>query len=73
MSDPVLSATLFGAEDLRVVETQLPPLAPGMVVFLHMILMDSDAGVAACPGRTVLVTEGGCEPLSAMPLALVPG
>jgi Xaa-Pro dipeptidase len=47
-------------------------LAPGMVVFLHMILMDSDAGVAACPGRTVLVTEGGCEPLSAMPLTLTP-
>ena len=47
-------------------------LTPGMVIFLHMILMDSEAGVAACPGRTVLVTESGCEPLSAMPLALVP-
>ena len=52
------------------------PLAPGMVhflqLFLHMTLMDSDAGVAACPGRTVLITETGCEPLSAAPLALVP-
>ncbi len=47
-------------------------LAPGMVIFLHMILMDSDAGVAACPGRTVLITETGCEPLSAAPIALVP-
>ncbi|MBV9750855.1 MAG: aminopeptidase P family protein, partial [Acetobacteraceae bacterium] len=47
-------------------------LAPGMVIFLHMILMDSDAGVAACPGRTVLITRTGCEPLSAAPLMLVP-
>ena len=31
MSGPILSATLFGAEDLRVVEARLPPLAPGMV------------------------------------------
>ena len=31
MSDAVLSATLFGAEDLRVVETPAEPLAPGMV------------------------------------------
>ena len=49
------------------------PLAPGMVLFLHMILMDSDAGVAACPGRTVLVTETGCEPLSQATMALMPG
>ena len=31
MSEAVFSATLFGAEDLRVVEAPLPPLAPGMV------------------------------------------
>ena len=31
ISDTALSATLFGAEDLRVVETPLEPLAPGMV------------------------------------------
>jgi L-idonate 5-dehydrogenase len=31
MSDTVLSATLFGAEDLRMTETPLTPLAPGMV------------------------------------------
>ena len=31
MSDTVLSATLFGAEDLRMVEAPLGPLAPGMV------------------------------------------
>ena len=31
MSEPILSATLFGAEDLRVVETRPGPLAPGMV------------------------------------------
>jgi len=31
MSETVLSATLFGAEDLRVIETSPAPLAPGMV------------------------------------------
>ncbi|GLQ08031.1 M24 family metallopeptidase [Sneathiella chinensis] len=45
--------------------------APGMVFFLHMILMDSDAGLAMCPGQTVLVTETGNEVLSRHPLDLV--
>ena len=31
MSETVLSATLFAAEDLRVIETPTAPLAPGMV------------------------------------------
>ena len=38
--------------------------APGMVFFLHMILFDSDAGLAATLGRTSLVTDQGAEPLS---------
>jgi len=46
-------------------------IAPGMVFFLHMILMDSESGAAMCLGRTSLVTEAGSEPLSAMPLGLV--
>ncbi|MFW5833053.1 MAG: M24 family metallopeptidase, partial [Pseudomonadota bacterium] len=32
------------------------PLAPGMVVFLHMILMDSDTNIAMTLGRTSIVT-----------------
>ena len=39
-------------------------IAPGMVVFAHMILMDSDAGEAMCLGRTYLTTDGAPEPLS---------
>ncbi|MGI9384953.1 MAG: M24 family metallopeptidase [Methyloligellaceae bacterium] len=38
--------------------------APGMVFFLHMVVFDSDAGLAATLGRTSLVTEAGAEPLS---------
>ncbi len=38
--------------------------APGMVFFIHMIIMDSESGVAMTLGRTSLVTEGGAEPLS---------
>ena len=36
----------------------------GQVFFLHMILMDSDAGHAMCLGHSVLVTDDGCERLS---------
>ena len=44
---------------------------PDMVFFLHMILMDSEAGIAMCPGQTVRVTDKGCEVLSRHPLDLV--
>lgn len=46
-------------------------MQPGMVFFLHMILMDSDSQTAMCLGRTSLVTEGAAEPLSRMPLDMV--
>lgn len=36
----------------------------GQVFFLHMILMDSDAGLAMCLGHSVLVTQTGVERLS---------
>ena len=45
-------------------------MGPGMVFFLHMILMDSDSGAAMSLGRTSLVTETGSEPLSALSLEL---
>ncbi|MEO0496725.1 MAG: Xaa-Pro peptidase family protein [Pseudomonadota bacterium] len=37
---------------------------PGMVLFAHMIIMDSDTNTAMCLGRTFLTTENGAEPLS---------
>jgi Xaa-Pro dipeptidase len=46
-------------------------LAPGMVFFLHMILMDSEAGVAMTLGRSSLITDRGSEPLSTAALDLV--
>jgi Xaa-Pro dipeptidase len=42
-----------------------------MVFFLHMILMDSDAGKAMCLGRTSVVAEHGAEVLSKAPVELV--
>lgn len=45
-------------------------IEPGMVFFLHMILMDSETGHAMCPGFTVEVTESGCESLSSESLEL---
>ena len=45
-------------------------IAPGMVIFVHIIVVDSDAGLAMCPGRTSLIGAHGAEPLSRLPLDL---
>jgi Xaa-Pro dipeptidase len=47
------------------------PLLPGMVMFLHMILMDSRTETAMTLGRTYIVTPGAPEPLSRVPLDLL--
>jgi Xaa-Pro dipeptidase len=39
-------------------------IEPGMVLFAHMILMDSDTETALCLGRTSIVTEAGAEPIT---------
>ena len=46
-------------------------IAPGMVVFAHMILMDSDTETAMTLGRTSLVGEHGAEALTVPALDLV--
>lgn len=38
--------------------------APGMVFFLHLILMDSENQTAMCGGETLIVTDNGAEGLS---------
>ncbi|MEO0782863.1 MAG: Xaa-Pro peptidase family protein, partial [Pseudomonadota bacterium] len=43
----------------------------GQVFFMHMILMDSDTGLAMCTGHSVLVTDTGVERLSRQPLDLL--
>lgn len=45
--------------------------APGMIFFIHIILFDSDAGLAMTTGQTVEVTETGCAPMTRAPLDLV--
>jgi Xaa-Pro dipeptidase len=44
---------------------------PGMVFFLHMIILDSDSGLAMTLGRTSEVTAEGARPLSRAPLDFV--
>jgi Xaa-Pro dipeptidase len=39
-------------------------IVPNMVLFAHMVLMDSEAGAAMCLGRTYLTTEAAPQPLS---------
>jgi Xaa-Pro dipeptidase len=45
-------------------------MLPGMVFFVHIMVPDSAAGVAAGLGRTFVVTEGAAENLSAIPFRL---
>jgi Xaa-Pro dipeptidase len=47
------------------------PAAPGQVYFIHMIIFDSEAGLAMTSGQTVLVTEGAAEVLSKRSTELV--
>jgi len=48
-------------------------LAPNMVFFLHMILLNSDTGLGMSLGETAIVTETGCEPISHAPRQLLIG
>jgi len=45
--------------------------APGQVFFIHIIIFDSERGLAMTTGQTVLVSERGVEALSKRPLDLV--
>ena len=45
-------------------------LEPGMVMFAHMILMDSQSGAAMCLGRTSLTTLTGSEVLNGADVSL---
>jgi Xaa-Pro dipeptidase len=44
---------------------------PGMIFFLHCIVVNSSLGVAMTAGHTCIVTETGREVLSGRPLELV--
>ncbi len=47
------------------------PAAPGQVYFIHLIIFDSDSGLAMTSGQTVVVTDKGCDVLSRRPTDLV--
>jgi Xaa-Pro dipeptidase len=46
-------------------------LAPNMVFFLHMILLNSDTGLSMSCGETAIITEARCEPISHAPRRLL--
>jgi Xaa-Pro dipeptidase len=45
-------------------------MEPGMVFFVHIMVPDREAGIAAGVGQTFLITEGAAEVLSALPVEL---
>ena len=46
-------------------------IQPNMVIFMHMILLDSQRGLTMSVGETVLITDTGCERLSSMGVDLI--
>ena len=58
-------------EDQMFYEGAPTVIQPGMVFFLHMILVDSESETAVTLGRTSLVTADGSEALGRMPLEMV--
>lgn len=46
-------------------------IVPNMVLFTHMILMDSTTGSAMTLGRSYITTEQNPQPLSSLPLDLI--
>ena len=46
------------------------PLAPGMVLFVHIMVGDAAEGVAAGVGQSFVVTTGVPDVLSALPVEL---
>lgn len=46
-------------------------LAPNMVFFLHMILVNSDSGLSMSLGETLVINETGCEQISRVPRRLL--
>ena len=48
------------------------PARPGMVLFLHAMLADAERGLAMSAGHTILITDGGREVLSELPLDFPP-
>ncbi|HIO35046.1 MAG TPA: aminopeptidase P family protein, partial [Gammaproteobacteria bacterium] len=46
-------------------------LEPGMVFFMHMILLDDSTGLSMCLGETAIVTEGACERVNHMPRGVI--
>jgi Xaa-Pro dipeptidase len=47
------------------------PILPGMTLFVHMIIMDSESGTAMTLGRTYLITDGPVRNLSRHSLDLI--
>ena len=47
------------------------PIEPGMVLFIHTLLISKDEKFAQAPGQTYIVTEGEPESLSKLSMALV--
>lgn len=46
-------------------------IQPGMVFFIHMILLDDKTGLTMSLGETSIVTNGECEPVNHAPESLI--
>ena len=46
-------------------------LAPGMVFFMHMLMVDRERGLMMSLGEQAVVTDGACEPITRAPRELL--
>lgn len=46
-------------------------LEPSMVFFMHMIILNSETGLAMSLGESCIVTKGACEPICHAPKQLI--
>jgi len=51
-------------EDPLIREGELQILNPGMVFFMHMLMVDRESGHMMALGEQAVVTEGACEPIT---------
>jgi hypothetical protein len=64
LRNPVLGIHILGDPGIADDSSNPLPAAPGMVLFLHAILIDAARNLAMSLGHTILITPTGAEVLS---------
>ena len=58
-------------EDPLIRKSDPQPLEPGMVFFMHMLMVNRERGLMMALGETAIVTDGACEAITHAPRSLI--